>query len=291
MSNPNQPKWIGLGRALPPTPGGTFFNQNYVTPAKSFGAMAIADRVTVTDTYTGPVWLCEQMQLPRGTYGSGFRSGWVCTGCSTAPQGAGLCQLTINWELGGPGANPDWKPLETFSLEVIELNPKVERHDYFKDVTDEELELIKQSVHGQSSEKRSAALDALNSLYLDPSYPPEKVQVIEDLMSLLLKGVETYYLVGLKYTRTQYFFTVPALSLGGTLSDPEGDFAPYLATYGGDIEAFSWLRQADIISPVGVHGSTYKVDSTWLGAPGGHWSPILYTKKTTPTPGGGAPYG
>lgn len=272
------PVWKGYGQALAPTAQGSYFAQPCLTPTKAFGAMAIADRCTVTDTYTGPVWLCEQSQLPRGTFGSGFRSGWVVTGCSTAPQGAGICQLTINWELGGPGANPAWKPLETFSLEVMELNPRVERNAHFADLTPEQLELVKQSVQGQSSEKRSAALDALDALNGGTDLDVAASQLCEDLRDLLKKGVETYYQAGLKYTRTQYFFTVPTLSLGGIISDPDGPFNSYL-----DKLNFSWLRLADVIAPVGVNGSTYKLDSTWLGAPDGHWSPVLYTAPAPTT--------
>ena len=91
------------------------------------------------------------------------------------------------------------------------------------------------------------------------------------LLDWLDHGHETYYEAGIKYSWIWNSFTWPSLSVGGVI-----EVFPSAGPMMGSA-AFSWLRLADAPEPNGVNGSVYKVTSTWLGGPNGHWDPVLYS--------------
>jgi hypothetical protein len=244
------------------------------------GKMAFADRVTWQRIFRGPIELCRASVLRRGTFGTGDSLGWVIGSCTleTEPRGIGL--ITYNWELGGPAANPAFAPLDEFDCEIMELNPKVERNRNFFGAShpiwggDDETDKISlvtiaycyQAVHGASAEGRQIAI--------------QKIQCLTDanqkdwglvLIDLLQKGVETYYLAGLKYSHIWYSFTLPSLSLGGVLTGPTGPLAALLNP------SMNWLRLADKPQSVGPNGSCFKITSSWIGGLAGHWDAVLYS--------------
>jgi hypothetical protein len=258
----------------------------YFTP--DTGPIQLADRVTITDIYQGTYNTCVGAVLRRGTFGTGSRAGWVVTSCKVDQSRGNVGKLTINWEAGGPSADSSFLPLDDFEEESIELNPKVERHPHFLGTTwpgnpndkisEETITLAYDAAHASTISGRQSALDSLNKLYTDD---PDQYAWGIVLLDLLRSGGESYYLGGTRYRWHWHSFTLPPTSiarpspdyyrtLGGFRQAPRGPLAGSLPSN------MQWLRLADTVSPVGVNGSCYKITSTWLGGPSGHWSDILY---------------
>ena len=246
--------------------------------------LQLADRVTRADVYRGPQVICENSTLLRGTYGTGFRLGWVVTGSTVESERKGIAVLTISWEIGGPYANPAFLPLDDFRCESVELYPKVERNKHMYGdsypgnpgdrIAARTIALCYDAVHGNppnNSESR-ALVNTLSS----SKGPPPTGSTWEDqenwgltLLEWLDHGNETYYQAGIKYSYIWHSFVFPTLSEGGIIQSPNG--GPFAGN-----TVMSWLRLADVPEPAGVNGSAYKITSTWLGGPNGHWDAILY---------------
>jgi hypothetical protein len=97
------------------------------------------------------------------------------------------------------------------------------------------------------------------------------------LADWLRQGIETYYLAGFKYTWKHHTFILDTslLDVGGHIDvAPTGGPLAGTMDFGG--EQIDWLRLADFPEPVGVNGSCYRISSTWLGGPAGHWDAVLY---------------
>ena len=248
--------------------------------------LTLADRSADTDCWRGPYSLCRSSAVLRGTYGTGNRLGWVCTGSVLKMEKKGIGHLIITWEPGGPEADPDLLPLDDFKEEAVELYPKVERHRNLTgapfpsanpndSITPETIGLCYQVVRGSSAFARSDAMQAITDMPSRPAPPPAgsswawQAFWARGLADWLQKGHETYYLAGKKYTYMRHFFTLPETTLGGVIQ------APLWGPFAGDT-TLSWLRLADVIEPIGVNGSAYRLTSTWLGGPGGHWDPTIY---------------
>ena len=259
-------------------------NTGLVPQWEGFG-LALADRVTRSDVYRGSYLLCESSTLLRGTYGSGFRNGWVVTSSAVKAQRKGIGILTINWEIGGPYADPFFLPLDDYRSETVELYPKVERNKemfgptYPANPNDriavQTIALCYQAARGVPP-KDQLARTAIELMYDRDSDPPvgttweDQFTFAAVLLRWLDIGYETYYLVGTKYSHIWYSFTFPPLSAGGVIEPfPTG------GPRAGDA-SLSWLRLADNPEPAGVNGSVHKITSTWLGGPTGHWDSVLY---------------
>jgi hypothetical protein len=242
----------------------------------------LADRVADVDLWRGPIALCRERTLRRGTYGTGTRLGWVCTSSEVEWEQKGIGKLRINWEVGGPFAANYFLPLDDWREETVELYPKVERHAKMTDSEDpantispETIELSYQASHGSSARSRADALEDLQGLYARNSDPPEG-STWEDQLEFgmllyhwLVRGHETYYLAGVKYMYIHHYFSRPITTKGGFIQSPQ--YGPRA----GDTE-LSWLRFADATEPVGVNGSVIRLISSWLGGPDGHWDSTLY---------------
>src|ERR1700722_670419 len=79
-------------------------------------SLTYGERVRAKDTYKGLQSLCAESMVARGTFGTGFRSGWVCIQSTVDTSRGDVGTLTIEWEAGGSEAD---QPLPTgdFSLE------------------------------------------------------------------------------------------------------------------------------------------------------------------------------
>jgi hypothetical protein len=260
-----------------------------LVPQWSGADLQLADRVTDTDVYRGPIGMCRYQTLLRGTYGSGARLGWVVTSSKAASERKGIGTLTINWEVGGPYANPMYLPLDDFRSEPVELYPKVERNKRLfgptypanpgDRISAYTIALCYQAVHGVYPSNTQARGQLANMGEFDPDsdFLPEGSNWIDQwgfggtLLSWLDHGNETYYQAGTKYSHIWHSFTWPELSNGGVV-EPFPSGGPRM----GDA-SLSWLRLADTPEPAGVNGSVYKVTSTWLGGPNGHWDAVLYS--------------
>jgi hypothetical protein len=244
--------------------------------------LKLSDRITNRDVYRGPIALCNSSALLRGQFGTGDRSGWVVTSSEVNWEPKGIGTLTINWEVGGPFAPAYLKPLDDWREETVELYPKVERNPNlaYKDeplnrIAPETIGLCYQAARGSSIPGMNCTLAELNDLHNRIDDPPAN-STWEDqwnfgitLYNWLMHGHETYYLAGVKYCYMRHYFSFPMTTRGGIIQSPS--WGPRA----GDT-TMSWLRLADSVEPVGVNGSAFKITSSWLGGPNGHWDVILY---------------
>ena len=260
---------------------GSFLVQQYTGPC-----LKLADRIVDVDVWRGPIALCRSGTLLRGTYGTSARAGWVVTSSEVNWEQKGIGRLTINWEVGGPYASSAYLPLDDWREEAVELYPKVERNKH----------MYGTSYPGNANDRISSAVIALAYATVHAATPPARQLAQTSLLSAtapsgitipsgtswadqsawglvladwLGHGHETYYLAGLKYSYIRHYFTLPSITMGGLIQ------SPLWGPLAGDT-TLSWLRLADAREPVGVNGSVYKVTSTWLGGPNGHWDSILY---------------
>lgn len=247
--------------------------------------LTLADRISDVDTWRGPIAQARMGAVLRGTYGTGNRLGWVCTGSKVKSERKGIGTLEITWEPGGPYANPAFLPLDDWKEEAVELYPKVERNKHLRGVsypgnladriTTKNIALAYQSVHGATLQMRSDAAREISKMAALTTPPPtgttwaDQSNWTNQLENWLLNGNETYYLAGLKHCYVIHYFTLPETTLGGIIESPS--WGPRA----GDT-TLSWLRLADAAEPIGVNGSAFRVTYTWLGGPGGHWDPVLY---------------
>ncbi|MCX6922605.1 MAG: hypothetical protein NT154_05230 [Verrucomicrobia bacterium] len=262
------PIWRGTPRLV----------QQYSGPS-----LKLADRIVDRDIYRGPINLCRSGALLRGTFGTDDRLGWVVTNSDVDWESRGIGTLTINWEVGGPFAPDDLRPLDDWREEVVELYPKVERNQNLHAPTDSNnkiapstIDACYQAYKGHSLDFRTQATTFLQSMNTKSSAPPagstwedQKVFGLK-LLGWLQDGHETYYLAGIKYSYIRHFFSMPTTTRGGYIE------VPTLGPRAGCTD-LSWLRLCDNVEPVGVNGSAFKVTSQWLGGPDGHWDYTLYT--------------
>lgn len=257
-----------------------------LVPQWSGADLQLADRITDVDVYRGPIWVCRANVLLRGTWGTGGRLGWVVTSSKVQRERKGIGVLTISWEVGGPYANTAYLPLDDFRCEIVELYPKVERNKHMYGTTypgvagdriaPVAIALCYQAAHGVPPKNLEARTQIQNLASRSSAAPTGTTWAAQaDWAAVLLDwldhGHETYYQAGIKYSYIWHSFTLPSLSLGGVIVS-----SPFGGPLAGET-AFSWLRLSDQPEPAGVNGSVYKITSTWLGGPGGHWDAVLYS--------------
>jgi hypothetical protein len=259
-----------------------------ISPGLDTGTLEAGDRVRFTDVLYGPIAACYAAQPPRGAFGtSNFNSmginrvGWVVSQSTVNNMRGGIGKLTIVWEAGGAYATMAL-PVGDFSLKPQELYPKIERAGCFAGITATTLNIVYNAVY--SSTKASGAIlggesvlttqiaDGKNG-YTAATYA-DQLALAQKLLAKLLKGEETFYLAGWRYTYETFSYTMPTVTPGGTPGTPGGPLAGSLPS------GVSWLRLADDIDPAGVAGSMYRLNITWLGGPifggVGYWDSDVY---------------
>jgi hypothetical protein len=242
------------------------------------GTLTAGDRVRFSDILYGPLALCYASQPPRGAFGSGNfngiginRTGWVVNQSVVTNLKAGIGKLSIEWEAGGAYATMAL-PVGDFSLTPQELYPKIERAGCFVGITFATLNVCYNCLYLATN---SSGSPLVSSTFLtDKISDPTQLALAQNLVSKLLKGEETFYLAGWRYTYTYFSYTVPALSAGGIIRKPGGPL-------GGSLPAgVAWLRLADTMEPAGVNGSMYKITVAFIGGPtmGGvnYWDADVY---------------
>jgi hypothetical protein len=224
------------------------------SPVYSFG-----DKNTCTRTFRASFAICLTWAPRKGATGTGILAlpGYTVMKSTCSKQSRGIGELVVEYEASSAASGATLPP-DKFSLEPFEVNPKVEQHQYFSalSVTDREkvrawVDAAEEATRAENKGKITGANSAL----------------MLALGEKILKGVETFYMAGVKYTWTTSLWTVPALSAGGYVETPFGPMAPYLGT------GFSWLREADSCN---YTGSYYELTRSWMGGPSGHWDPDLY---------------
>lgn len=244
---------------------------NALVMAGNSPKLGYTDRVRATDIYMGRQSVCAANMLARGTFGSGFRAGWVVNQCTVDTQRGDIGTLTIEWEAGGASATQPL-PIGNFSLKPQELYPKLERASIFAGMTLSTLNICKNAIDSatDSTGKPIGGDQYLTNNITDPT----QLALAQNLCAKWVKGEETYYLAGWRYTYEVYSYTAPTVNRGGIPGTPGGPLA-------GNLPAnVSWLRLADDLDPAGVPGSMYKLNITWLGGPiyngTGYWDTDIY---------------
>lgn len=126
-----------------------------------------------------------------------------------------------------------------------------------------------------------------------------------EIIQKLWNGLDSPYMPGFQVTLTQYFFAPPFENPGGYIESPVGIVPDYFlspsqdgsdtifdqmaavnpqcfsadGTDAGDVN-ISWLRKADEV----VYERTwFKVASTWIGSPIGHWDAQIFQNGPRPS--------
>lgn len=240
------------------------------------------DRVRATDVYMGSQPICVANMLPRGTFGIGFRDGWVLNQCSMDTQRGTIGTLTYEWEAGGAHATQPL-PVGTPSLKPQELYPKIERNGIFSGILAMTVNIVYNALY-LATNSSGAVMGGDTFLtskivnggpdgtgFYTSGNASTQLTLAQNLLTKLMNGEETYYLAGWRYTYELYSYTAPVVSPGGIIGTPGGAYGGILPTN------VSWLRLADDLDPAGVHGSMYKNNITWLGGPNGHWDSDIYS--------------
>lgn len=243
----NSPIWKGL-------PSGT------LVELAGSGQLKLAERITFMQKFGGRYLDCLTFanSHPRG-------STWYIS-LGGVPNLFQTEDATCEHEKGGKGtATINYVylgsvPPEEFALTPFEINPKIEKHKYFKTLTDADRKTAKQAFNAASAAAQ-ATLDAAVSAKLNSA-------LMTSLINKWLKGEENYYLAGFKFQHTLYFTTSPSTDPGGYIQDPFGSFSGYVSGAG-----LSWLRQADEVC---WNNGLWKVTRTWIGGPAGNWDTDLY---------------
>lgn len=215
------------------------------------------EKVTVTRIYSGAYALCDASRLYRNTIGTGNMAGFMVSSSKVQSFKPGMATLTIVWEASGAGSGATL-PRDEISVEPFEIKPPVEMHPKFNSLTDDQRETIRTAVKGSTAPLRDQSTTTLGQ---------DTAEAVQ-LLRLLKKGVETFYLAGIRYSWTVYSWTLPACTSGGFIQSPGGPLADYLPS------SFQFLRFSDQCS---WDGFKWKLTSVWVGAPAGHWDTYLYS--------------
>lgn len=250
-------KWFGPTTTLVAAPN---------SPKISF-----TDRARETVVYMGPQSVCVANIIARGTLGSGAFSGFICNQCTVDSSKGNVGTLTIDWEAGGSACGLAL-PSGSYSLKPQELYPKIERAACFQGITAATINAAYNYIYSalNSSGSQIVSATSLSTWVTDPT----QLTLANNLVAKLLKGEETFYLAGWRYTYEVFSYTAPTINRGGVPGTPGGPL------YGNLPSGVSWLRLADDLEPSGAPGSMYKLTVTWLGGPiyggTGYWDTDVY---------------
>lgn len=223
-----------------------------------------------------------------------------------------VCGIHITAE----SLNWDW-PIDEFSLEVTELNPAIEKHPRYNQLTYQDRINVHGAVQAEGIEYAGMYDSIIESIQGNPGAPITANNVLRykqarELAFKLHKAEDSFYLPGFRITYSQYYSMPVYLNPGGYIEDPIASNAlPFYFwstdnTTNPDTSMFaqlsainptiypapsntsiSWLRLCDTIS---YQRTWFKVTATWQGAPLGHWDQELYTILPE-APGNIPPYG
>jgi len=196
---------------------------------------------------------CEAALPAKGTLGSDAFAGWLVDSATLNPDMRGLGATLIVRFTNSSGSGQSL-PEDTWRLESVEDNPRVERHPRYSSLTAQNLEDVQTAVQGRDDTTRDTAYAALPALG-------------QELVDKMRRGQESYYAAVRRYVWTTSSFVPPAAVDGGTIEVPGGPGLAYLNP------GFDWLRMADDLE---YQNGVYKITSTWLGGPNGHWDPDIY---------------
>lgn len=234
------PKWVGTTATLKEQPG---------SPTTEFGEKAIR-----TQTFKGPYALCLSSALVRGTSGTGSDAGWIVARSTVSKERGAIGTLTIVWEAGGTASGASLPPVK-FSCHPERISRPLKYHPRYAGLSKEQIDAVDKALEADGV-RGNAFLAGIAA-----------VALAMELYEKRKRGQENYYLAGLKYSYTTASWTMPSLTLGGSIETPDGPMS-------GDLPASSsWLRMADDFEFTGAH---YEVMRSWIGSPAGLWDTDIY---------------
>src|ERR1035437_1219960 len=244
---------------------------------------------------------------PRGTYSTDQNSNIsrvLSTQITPVPRtGMRGVILTVTSE----GQEPLFpNPPDEFDIETVELNPDIDKHPRYNDLTYRMRWNVKNANIADNPEYAQVYKDVVNTITSSLSGSVLEQKEAQELMFKKHKGIDSFYLAGYKVNWSQYFWYPQILNPGGYIEDPveNGSLPAYFWSDNGTVTGknifsetqthnqnmypltagapplgakpygLSWLRQADTIH---LNRTWWRLTRSWLGGPVGHWDKQLYT--------------
>lgn len=223
------------------------------------GNFTFAERIFYTEELRGAVSDARiyAENHCRGTLWSiaGFNGVFCVEQSDTSDETGGIAIVSVKYVWLSSVPPDEW------SVTPFEINPPIERCQFFSALTQNDLQLARGSY---ASDQATGQATLLAQAAASPN-----AALITSLITKWLRGEETFYMAGLKYQWTAYFTTLNGVLLrrGGYTETPGGP---------GVLPAnFIWLRQCDELV---WNNGIYRLTRTWIGAPTsiGLWDSDLY---------------
>ena len=195
-------------------------------------------------------------------------------------------------------------PPDEFNLTEVELNPGLEKHPRYIDLTYKQRYIVRQANLSDAQDVANTYTQTINTIASAGGTLFQQNEA-QEMLFKLHKGEESFYLPGYKISWSQYYWYPQELNGGGYIEDPilEGELpAQFWSTldptqspdptqnifsglayqnpviYGepndnGSGGGMSWLRLADTME---FNRTWFKIIRSWQGGPLGQWDQELY---------------
>ena len=203
-------------------------------------------------------------------------------------------------------------PPDEFDIESVELNPALDKHPRYKDLTYQMRLLVKNANIADNPDYVRVYEATINTITGSLSGSALQQKEAQELLYKKHKGIDSFYLSGYKITWSSYFWKPQILNPGAYIEDPvqQGGLPAYFWSTTGEVSAdpaqnifsqtathnqnmyppsntslfqppfgLSWLRQADTIH---LQRTWWRLTRSWIGGPIGHWDNELYNPLTQP---------
>jgi hypothetical protein len=245
---------------------------------------------------------------PRGTYlkdNNGDVSRVLSTQITPVPRtGMRGVILTVTSE----GQSPLFpNPPDEFDIETVELNPDLEKHPRYNDLTYQMRVIVRDANVTDNQYYTQEYVRVINTITGSLSGSTLQQQEAQEMLFKKHKGIDSFYLAGYKINWSQYYWNPVPINPGGYIEDPvQGGSLPayfwsttelvggtnifyntqlynanmYPPVVGGPSlntppYGLSWLRQADTLH---LQRTWWRLTRSWIGGPVGHWDNELYNR-------------
>lgn len=281
------------------------FLQFALEEASDSPTIEVAEQATITHRFIGVNYTFGQFlqqAYPRGslmTDNNGNESVVLSTNLQRTKGG-----IFANFTIVSEGQAPLFSNLpDEFSIEPIELNPALEKHPRYQDLTYKDRYTVRAA--GQQLQNPDVSQTYKNAI--DAISDPLAQQEAQELMYKMRSGTDSFYLSGYKVVWSQYFWKPQIINPGGYIEDPvyEGALPVFFWSTTQDVSGenifkdttqfngnmyypdqgtappwgLTWLRQMD---QVGWQRTQWKVTRTWIGATISQWDNELYNPEDQP---------
>lgn len=291
---------------------GNVFEEEPDSPSIEFGEQTTVRHTYICDPVTAQIYM---LGLPRGTLlqDSVGNISKVLSVTGDRMRGDRVRMTVISEVIL-------YSPPDEFQLEILELNPALEKHPRYAFLPADIRNLVSYSVSAAQIVSAETAKSLISGISARPASLPTggswNWQTVQDAaQELLLKrriGEDTFYLPGFRVVWHSYYFAPQNLNPGGYVEDPisQGGLpmffwnpkypfdptdiydnifqycavvCPQFFSDGGASAhtRISWLRLCDTQEYV---RTWFRVTRTWIGAPYAHWDSDLYTGLPSPYP-------